>query len=324
MTTRFNPLVRQLVAAALLLAALSAPSAVAAKSKAPSREPILAAKTTLRGDHTARIRVRIPRQATLQYRSAMSWSPAVTVSGPGRFVGLAIIRVTGNAATRQWFAQTRVTGCGTRNCMPGRSTPPDIVDGQLIAAATGFPETTGKTEWDHLVFPAGEYDLTLIADAATVSVTLSLDGLTGKTTLSPPTAVGAVSQSVSPSLLPTPLAANELSAGAQSTLTSNFGVVVFAISYRFTVRVGDLSNWCLFSGTHPPPNGQYLPGCVGDDRVVSPPSFIILQQGVNVPSGSYGIAFVIGKQTWSQGFWAAGASLIQSSKPATFLWLPIN
>ena len=324
MTTRFNRLVRQLIAAALLLAAVTAPSALAVKSKAPNREPFLAAKTTIRGSHTTRIRVRIPRPATLQYQSAMSSSPAITVSGPGRFVGINLIRVTGNATTRQWFAQVRVTGCGTRNCAPGTSTPRDIMDGQLIAAETGFPETAGKTEWDHLVFPAGEYDVTLIADSAPVSVTISLNGLTGKTTLTPPAPVNAVSQSVTPNLLPTPQVANELSAGAQTTLSSQFGVLVFAISYRFTARIGDLSNWCLFSGSHPPPDGQYLPGCVGDDRTISPPSFIILQQGVNVPSGGYGIAFVLGKQTWSQGFWVTGASLIQSSKPASFLWLPVD
>ena len=228
------------------------------------------------------------------------------------------MRLGATAASGQWFAQTRVTGCGTTNCVPGSADP---VDGQQLASIHGFPETDGQSEFHKLVFPAGDYELTLIADAAPVMVTMTLGGLRGSTTLRPGGDAPSVTRSVTPTLLPTPQAATELSAGSQANISSALGVLAFSISFRYTARVGDASNSCYYNGSRPAPAGEYLPGCPGDDAVIGAPSFVILQQGVNVPTGEYGIVLVRGKQVWGQGVWSVGASLIQKSNPASFLWL---
>lgn len=313
--------------ASAMLVALggTAPSAVAAHAAAATSSGgirVLAGTTVIRGNHTTRIHVRFPKTATLAYDSAYSYSSAITVTGAGRFVGVMLMRDTTTSGTyRQWFAQLRVTGCGTPNCMPGTSSPRDITDGQLIAAATGFPETMNVAEVHHLTFPAGDYALTLVADTAPVTVTITFGGLHGTTTLAPRLYAPATTQSVNATLQPTPQAATSMVAGGQASIGSPYGVLAFAMSWRYTVRLADSSGWCFYSGGRTPPSGQYLPACPGDDSGASVPSFLILQQGVNLPSGEYGIAFVVGGQTWGQAVWSSGVSLIQSTKPASFLWL---
>jgi hypothetical protein len=255
----------------------------------------------------------------------MSMSPAVNVVGPGRFVGVMLIREGAAASSGQWFAQVRVTGCGTKNCQPGSAGGKDLVDGQSIGDYTGFPEVANVTSFDHLTFPAGDYELSLIADSAPVAVTMTLQGLGGATTLFPGTTQSATTQSVNPTFLPNSQAATEMSAGGRAGISTPLGVLAYAASYRFTVLTGELSNWCLYNGAQSPPAGEFLPGCPASALgVVTPPSFIIIQQAVNHPAGQYGIVFVVGRQTWSQGIWSAGANLIQSSNPATFLWLSVN
>jgi len=317
---------RKMPVVALVLALIPVATAHAAGSKPAgpaTREPLLAGTTILRGDHTAHLKVRLPRSATLRYDSPTFYSPAIAERGGGRFVGVMLTRLRVNG-TGQWFAQVRVTGCGTKNCVPGSPGKPDPVDGQQIANAVGFPETNGVSEFHQLTFPAGEYDLTLVADSAPVTVTITLNGLRGTTTLHPQAAQWASTQSVNPTFLPTALAPTELSAGGHAYVPTSLGVVVFAISYRFTVMTSDQSNWCLYSGTQSPPNGEFFPGCPGAEDTVTPPAFIIIYPSVNTRTGGYGIAFVEGDQTWSQGTWSAGANLIQHSNPATFLWLSVN
>jgi len=267
--------------------------------------------------------VHLGRPVTLAYDSTVSRSPAISVSGAGRFVGIMLARVGTTASSGQWFAQTRITACGTPNCNPEAPGQPATLAGVQIASETGFPETAGQSTFDRLIFPPGDYQLTLIAYSAPVTVTVKLQGLAGSVTLTPRPAEPVSTQSVTPNLLPTPAAPTELSVGGQSSILSHLGVLAFAISYRFTVQTGDLSNWCLYSGGQVPPEGLYLPGCPGDTRVVSPPSFIIIQQAVNIPAAAFGIVFVRGDQLWHQGYWSAGANLIASSHPASFLWLSV-
>jgi hypothetical protein len=321
-----RPRARATVAVALLLtlAPLATSPASAAKART-TRPPTLAGNTTLRGDHTAHMRVRLSRTATLKFDSSMSVSPAVRTVGRGRFVGVMLARVGTTATSGQWFAQVRVTGCGTKNCQPGAPGNRDLIDGQAIGDFTGFPEVANTTSFDHLTFPAGDYELSLIADAAPVAVTITLQGLGGATTLFPRAAQYATTDSVDPTFLPTPQAATEMSAGGHASIPTSLGVLAYAVSYRFAVLTAELTNWCLYSGTQSPPVGAFLPGCpVGAEGVVTPPGFIIVQQAVNHPAGEYGIVFVLGRQTWSQGMWSAGANVIQSSNPASFLWLGVN
>lgn len=312
------------VAVALLLTLTPVAASHAATKASTAKAPVLAGKTTLRGDHTAHMRVRLPRTATLRFDSSMSTSPSVSVVGAGRFVGVMLARVGTTATAGQWFAQVRVTGCGTKNCLPGKPNNAELVDGHQIAGYTGFPEVVNVQSFDHLTFPAGDYELSLVADSAPVAVTLTLQGLSGSTTLFPRANQAATTQSVNPTFLPTPQAATEMSAGGQAAIPTTLGVLAYAVSYRFTVLTGNLSNWCLYSGTQSPPAGAFLPGCPASQGLVTPPGFVIVQQAVNHPAGEYGIVFVLGRQAWTQGMWSAGANVIQSSKPATFLWLSVD
>ena len=136
--------------------------------------PALAGTTVVRASRPAAIDVRLPRAATVA--TPLLDSPDLSVVGAGRVTAFALV------GTDRATAETRLLGgvdrAGTRFLFrAGR------FDSGSYGGVGTFPRSVS--------LPAGAYRLYVVPDGAPVTITLTLHGLSGRTTVVPATPAGA-------------------------------------------------------------------------------------------------------------------------------------
>lgn len=161
--------------AAVMIAGLLTTLAPVAQA-GPRQE--LAGTTQIQGSRTSYVEVKVPRPASLSTKVSLGRSsgpnPDVSIQGKGPFVGVVLVPdpLPADPAGAALVAG-RFSTCSGPACPSGR--------GPINYISSG-PEKKGGHE-----IPAGDYRLYLIADEGSASVTLRLDGLGGKTRLTPRT-----------------------------------------------------------------------------------------------------------------------------------------
>lgn len=168
---------RVLLLLALLLGALPPAGASVAHAAVPS----LAGTTVVTGSHLARAVVDLRRWATVDLGlPPLSDVPGAAVSGDGRLTGVLLVRRDGDRGlTRLWVSRAGL--CSRAGCRPVRG-------GALHAWGV---TRDGKLSSSVSELAPGRYDLYLLADGRPVTVTLRLQGLTGRATVRPAAVRGA-------------------------------------------------------------------------------------------------------------------------------------
>lgn len=156
------------LAAVLAVAAAAALDAGAASAAGPAQ---LAGTTVIEGSTSSVMRVSLPRDVVVDGEKGFS------ASRNGRIQGL-LLRPAGAPITDvNALLAASVNFCFTKGCTPA----PDAPVWEDVGRTPTDPESTT----DDYTLPKGFYDLYLIADGAPGSVTLELQGLSGRTTLRP-------------------------------------------------------------------------------------------------------------------------------------------
>ncbi|HZS13963.1 MAG TPA: hypothetical protein VFC09_05140 [Candidatus Dormibacteraeota bacterium] len=230
-------------------------------SGAHAAGPLLAGTTVITGSTPASEVVTLDAPATVQFLPIDS--PDVHFAGTGRLIGFYLTKTDGSVS----FGESRVNGCSAYGCAPH----PAVTAG----GDAEYPQMVGSSESSPETLTPGDYVLTFIADGPSDSVTLTLPGLGGSTSLMP---AGAADVQI---VTPTPtLAASAVgdvnSAGMEvdpgATSWSPF-VIAGMVLNGTDLSAGDIGG-CVYWGAAPPGNA-YLPECpaatvtIGSDIPVS-------------------------------------------------------
>lgn len=257
--------------------------------------------------------VRLPRPVVMT-RSASFTSPAISVTGSGRIVGIVLRRIQSPDAPPATVLGLSMGNCASRGCRP--QAPFTRADFVSIDGPTGTPPGASQQQFR---LPAGVYRLFVIADGGRVDVTLRFRELSGSRRLHV-TAASQVTLAAVDSDLPAPPSAQAaFSGGMTASFPTGSGLMMFMQDYVRSPHVAHEAGSCLYSAGDPP-GGVNLPGCPQADGAVN---FVSSYPTPTGAGGFYGYELLggyVGKLY--QGFYDYGVQGVGWSH-LTMLALPL-
>ncbi len=227
-------------------------AAVAASAGGP-RAPRLGATTIISGSEPAVAFVRVESPATVDvhedFRSARGPSPSISITGGGRFAGFVLVKETSRDTSENFLIAGRFSDCASRGCASEKKPMNYVSPSNIAGSPSGFVD-----------LDPGRYRLYLIADGTPVRIVLRLDGLEGRSSISPttPAAVDLRAPSVHVSHNDGPAvwaAGSTYEGGAEGLI-----VVNMFVESRNLDRVG--LGGCVYAyPTAPPEEAAYGPHC---------------------------------------------------------------
>lgn len=260
------------VAVACLVAAVVEPSSAAV----PLKRLELRATTVIAGDETSSVQVHLSQSARVDARDPMKRlggpNPSIRIAGGGRYAGIVLVRDDwkGGVLHTDFFLAGRWGLCDDPGCDPRR---------RVINDVRGLR----RDDQGRAILPAGDYTLHLVADAAPVEVTLTLEGAPqGRTILSPEGE--SMVDFDAPRVDPTDVNAgsNLRSAGA----SFEAGRVGFSASLLYVRAEQDLDPFnggvCQIDSPGGPPDpAGYGPHCFALTRAGLGPGFYLLNRSID-------------------------------------------
>lgn len=275
----------------------------------------LTAVNTVIASRSSVVEVWLRTAAVLRVDSGLLRSPDISITGGGRFAGLAIVADMPAAKPTFVFA-VNVNGCWT----PGCTTPADErLFPQPLAAYANATARGSLGGVMAVTLEPGRYRLYLLADGQPVRATLRLAGLRGSLTIRPRTpAAGVNMTSVAPNLGAIPTANGQIySAGATGHIGAPVGLLLDAMEVRTLAHVSDIAGGCYYQNTKPT-GSIFLPGCPGGQPS---PNLIVNEVGANLPTGQYGYGITSSPGNWTQGDYFESVGVVTQVFPAAYLWL---
>jgi hypothetical protein len=251
--------------AALLVAGLAvAPGSFAVRGMlagGSASYPRLAGLTTITAERTSRAVVDLPREVALATAPGDGHVRGLTLSGPGRIVGLSLVSLSGTTG----LVETEFRPCFTAGCtagVPGYPREPLATTWQPTPPPTGV-SSPGPT----FRLPAGRYLLSVYADSAPVTVIWRLPGLGGRShlRLRLPQHAQLASPAEQTATPGAPATFSSQSMGSGSVTTS-VGVLGFVHVAESSPHVQNTTSWCIYD-RNGPPGGRIVPGCPDADSV---------------------------------------------------------
>jgi hypothetical protein len=254
---------------------------VAPPVPATATAPELGEFTSISGDSTARIEVSVPADAW--FESYCGFSPDVTITGTARTPGVVFVRADGTVPS---FPILK---------------PPAESKFDLVSPCGPI-----------FTIPAGIYELILLADQGSASVSIHLHGLAGTADLNPVEPLSYETMFPDP-IISTHPPALLYEAGGVGHLASN-GMLFTSMWTADAVSTGEMGQLCFWTGEpNAPPGLEYGPGC---------PSLSDAIEVNLIPNrGTIGWAYTtMPAGTYALGGWMAGPFVAQGAGTFSF-WL---
>jgi len=262
---------------------------------AHAAEDVLQGTTVITGSSSAAEHVQLPMATTFTLTATQSSD--VRIAGSGRVVGFVLTQGAGLSGIS--ILAVKINECWTAGCAPARGAS------QFVEVSSNGIVDDGGNTGSTYTLPAGEYTLTLLADSAPVTATLTLPGVPGSVTLSPTGSPDVTVASATPTSTPEN---NFYAAGSGATLGENGGWTLDLLDF-VTVQAMHDDGGCLMDS--PPADGVYAPpDCnPGGGRT---PSFIVLPFPM---PGSWQFTLLddhaVSAGTTYQGLWEATAGWVR-------------
>lgn len=226
------------LASALVIAVPAASSATTGAGTAPP--PVaLAGETTVVGDRSASVRVRVPRPAKILNPFGFPNQPVPLTSNGRGPTGFALVSDKPNGLV-----------------LIGSTAPPGT---ELTAAVMRVRGPVGSH--DGHVVPAGNYRLYLITEHRSARLRLRLHGLAGKRTVSPRTPTQGVFETPEPVLSGPPSKSVYTAGETTNVLGTHKARLTLAVA-RHQIHTETVHSYCGYKG-RPAGPAPYLPGCPG-------------------------------------------------------------
>ncbi len=261
---------RAATVACLVVAVLPSSVSVARESRE------LRATTVITGDETSSVQVHLSQPARVDARDPMKRlggpNRSIRIAGAGRYAGIVLVRDDweGGVQHSDFFLAGRWGLCDDPGCDPRR---------RVINDVRGL----SRDDQGRAILPPGDYTLHLVADAAPVKVTLTLEGAPqGRTILSPEgeSRVDFDAPRVDPTDVN--VGSNLRSAGA----SFEAGRVGFSASLLYVRAEQDLDPFnggvCQIDSPGGPPDpAGYGPHCFALTRAGLGPGFYLLNRSID-------------------------------------------
>lgn len=211
---------------------------------AQSARTSLGAETVITSSASGKVPVRLDQPATFNVPFFSDRPSSVKVTGGGRFAGFALV-ADGTDPNRVAIVGGRVAN----------GLPADHSLGDSSTLALSLTDALDFTAASYEI-PAGDYHLYVIADGSPVTVSLSLGGLTGSTSLTPTVPVAADVAEPEARYLPQGVQ----TAGAPGRLDGEGLLFTVAASLHNPSLQQDFTN-CTYVGEEKTASATYAPGC---------------------------------------------------------------
>lgn len=232
--------------------------------------------TVITGDRTASIAVHLSHTARLDARDPTTRvggpNPGIRIDGPGRYAGIVLVRDDWNGGVHltDFLLAGRWGLCDGAGCDPGTHVVNDV-------------RGLDRDDRGRAILSPGDYTLHLVADAAPVTVRLTLEGAPeGKTILRPNGDAMVDFDAPSADATDVNVGTNVRSAGA----SFDTGRVGFSASLLYAAANQDLDPFnggvCqINSPTGPPDATGYGPHCFALTRAGLGPGFYLVNRSLD-------------------------------------------
>lgn len=283
MTPRRNASV---VVGALLLAVVAQglPVNVAGASSSAPRRVALGRKNVISGQGPAMVRVTLPKAATISYLLKPRRDD-ITVTGRGPLVGFALVE-----ETPAWDGISLIGGR-----LPRRSGL-----GNFYFSPSGLENGAAR-----VTLPAGDYRLYLLSGRRPVEVSFILEGLSGRTRLTPRTPVRYEVETPEARLVDG--ARNVYGSGADGTLSST-GMLFDFLWVKHSAHANTQYQFCLYEGGERGA-APYSPGCPALDDEAD----VVVGDGI-VGAGEYTSYFYGGAVPFEANRYGQGFAMESAAK----------
>jgi hypothetical protein len=253
--------------------------------------------------------VRIPSKASIGTPFGESSHVSVRAGVNAGFVGFALV-----AADEQGRVLTE--GGVASGVVGGRLPGSAKID--FVVPLGGAQYDFQKFYQDRFVFSPGLYRLYLISGPGRAAVTVKLDGLSGRTTLSP--AADARAEIVRPPSTILPGTTSNLYSGGAHRSLDSAGLMLQALWLRTNPHAAGQFGFCYY-GTAPPPDPvAYAPGCPAAETSLANDRNFMLEDDIKLFLEAIPLP---GEGTYGQGFWYATQSVVTDTDNVA-LWLQFD